>query len=121
MSESGQFDSRTGALVLGGGHVGLNIVRSLGRHGIPVWCVVEENSLPLYSRYCTRRLYAPLDNHIRMRDMLMTLAKHEGLAGWTLFPTSDESAKLLARHHALLSEQFVVTVPPLGHLQHSLR
>jgi predicted ATP-grasp superfamily ATP-dependent carboligase len=48
----------------------------------------------------------------RARDFLIALAARERLDGWVLFPTSDESAKLLALHHESLRERFVLTIPP---------
>src|SRR5579871_5722740 len=105
-------DSRGGAVVLGAGHVGLGLVRSLGRHGIPAVALCERFSLPGVSRYCRRCLPWPDGDQAWHADRLLALADSERLAGWTLFPTSDESAAVIARHHAALGERFVLTVPP---------
>jgi D-aspartate ligase len=43
-----------GALVLGGAHGSLEIARSLGRRGIPVWLVISDNPLATLSRYVRR-------------------------------------------------------------------
>ena len=41
------------ALVIGGGHNGLGVIRTLGRQGIPVYCLVENAAdFAVYSKYC---------------------------------------------------------------------
>ena len=42
---------QTGALVIGGDHPGLGIVRSLGQGGIPVCVVDDQLSVSYFSRY----------------------------------------------------------------------
>jgi len=42
-----------GVVVIGGDYQGLGIVRSLGRHGIPVRVIDDERSIACYSRYTT--------------------------------------------------------------------
>jgi predicted ATP-grasp superfamily ATP-dependent carboligase len=42
---------------------------------------------------------------------LLTLASRPEFAGWTLFPTSDETAALIARQHRQLAARFVLTTP----------
>ncbi len=44
----------TGALVIGGDHPGLGIVRSLGQRGIPVCVVDDQLSVSSFSRYTKR-------------------------------------------------------------------
>ena len=113
----GSRAAKKGALVLGGGHVGLALARSLGRHGVPVWCLIDDYSLAAYSRYCSRRLPFPRSDHVARRDFLLELCSREKLGGWTLYPTSDESARDLARHHEELADRFVLTVPPWASFQ----
>ena len=55
LSRNGQV----GAVVVGGDYQGLGIVRSLGRHGIPVVVVDDEPSIAKYSRYTTQALRVP--------------------------------------------------------------
>ena len=45
---------KTGALVIGGAHGSLAVVRSLGRHGIPVCYVTDDHPIASYSRYTER-------------------------------------------------------------------
>ncbi len=52
--ERHQLTPMTGALVIGGDYRGLGVVRSLGRHGIPVWVLKDEHGLAASSRYARR-------------------------------------------------------------------
>ncbi len=102
---------RHGALVLGSDYKALGIVRSLGRHGIPVWVLNDEHHLAGWSRYAGRTLDWPEDESERV-EYLQALCGTEDLAGWALFPTGDDTAALLARHHAALSARYRLTVSP---------
>jgi D-aspartate ligase len=101
-----------GALVLGGDYGALGIVRSLGRHEIPVWTLVDKYKLAGFSRYSLRTLQWPdhLDEAQQV-EFLLDLSKRNGLDGWVLFPIGDEHAALLARHRDLLVRRFRVTTP----------
>jgi len=107
-----------GALVMGGDYRGLGIARSLGRRGIPVWVLYEDGQLlATFSRYARRSLpWQPGDEAARVA-FLMNLASKYGLDRWVLFPTGDETAALVARHHTELMERFRVTIPPWDTLQ----
>src|SRR5262249_58148824 len=83
-----------------------------GRNGVQVWTLTAENPLAATSRYCRRRLAWRDGDHERGRDYLLRLGERHGLGGWALFPTSDETAALIAQHHATLGERFVLTVQP---------
>jgi predicted ATP-grasp superfamily ATP-dependent carboligase len=41
-AEISQAQNRRGAIILGGAHGSLEIVRGLGRRGIPVWVLIAE-------------------------------------------------------------------------------
>src|SRR5215475_10294603 len=51
-----------GALVLGGSHGALAVVRSLGRRGIPVWFANDDNVLARLSRFTTKGMWWPGPN-----------------------------------------------------------
>ena len=51
-----------GALVLGGSHGALAVVRSVGRHGIPVWFASDDNVLARFSRFTRKGLAWPGPN-----------------------------------------------------------
>jgi D-aspartate ligase len=103
---------KTGALVLGGNLNGLTIARSLGRRGIPVWVASPANiKLASFSRY-TQRTVDWLNGEFEAQAaFLLELAEKYSLHEWVLFPTSDETAALLAKYHAVLSQRFRVSTP----------
>ena len=108
-----RFHPGDGALVTGADYRGLGIVRSLGRRGIPVWVLKQDEHLVgSVSRYTCRSLRYPLEDDRKQLDFLLDLAVREGLNGWVLFPTTDESVVLVARHHDLLAEHYRLTTPP---------
>jgi D-aspartate ligase len=98
----------TGALVIGADYRALGVVRSLGRRGVPTWVLRHgDERLAGFSRFVQRTL--PL---VDGADFLLELCDAHGLAGWTLFASSDESAAFVARHHGELGARFRLTTPP---------
>jgi D-aspartate ligase len=103
---------RVGAVVVGGDFHGLGIVRSLGRHGIPVCVVDDECSIARFSRYTTMAVKAPsLRKEEETVDFLVKMARRQNLRGWVLFPTRDEIVAAIARHRSELSEWYRVPTP----------
>ena len=102
-----------GALIIGGDYRGLGVVRSLGRAGVPVWVLTDEHRLAAISRYSRRDLPFPVaaDDETQAA-FLLDLAGRSGLRGWALFPTGDETAALIARHHDVLAAHYALTTPP---------
>ena len=102
----------TGALILDANLNGLTIARSLGRRGIPVWAVTPPGiQLASYSRYTLRTLPWPNGECKARVEYLLELAARHKLDGWVLFPTSDETAALLAKFHTELSRRYRVSTP----------
>lgn len=99
-----------GALVIGADYKSLGVVRSLGRHGIPVWVLKDEHSLATWSRYCARSLAWPAATERDQVDYLLDLGRVHGLGGWTLFPGDEESAALLARNRDALGHRYRHTI-----------
>lgn len=99
-----------GALVVGGDYRGLGITRSLGRRGVPVWVAHGRDRIATHSRFCTRSIRLP-DGDADTIASLVDLARRDGVDGWVLFPTSDESAALVSRHTDVLGEHYVLTTP----------
>jgi D-aspartate ligase len=99
-----------GAIIIGGDYRGLGVVRSLGRRGIPVCVLNDEHTLAGLSRFVSCRFKWPATEAEQLK-FLLKLATHCGLAGWTLFPTGDEAAALIARNHACLEGRFALTTP----------
>jgi D-aspartate ligase len=101
-----------GALVVGGEHPGLGIVRSLGRRGIPVCVVDDQHSISQFSRYASRVVRVKdLRDEQKAVDSVLEVGKRYGLKDWVLFPTRDETVAAFARHRERLSEFFRVTTP----------
>ncbi|MGL4968155.1 MAG: ATP-grasp domain-containing protein [Inquilinus sp.] len=118
-AESEARDGRgpPGAVVVGGDYIALGVVRSLGRHGVPVWVMHDGlHVCAAASRFALRRLPWPVDEAGRLAS-LRELSTRNGLRDWVLYPTDDESAALVARNHEALSGSFRLTTPPWAVLQ----
>lgn len=102
-----------GAVVLGGDYQGLGIVRSLGRHDVPVCVVDDERSISGLSRYCRScDRVADLGDEERLVDDLVRLGSRRGWSGWVLYPTRDETVAALSRHRDRLGEFFRIPTAP---------
>jgi len=102
-----------GALVIGADYRGLAVVRSLGRRGIPVWVLRDgDDALAARSRFTTGRADLRGKRDVERVAFLLDLAAAHGLDGWTLFPTSNRSARVVAMHQAALSGSYTFTTPP---------
>jgi predicted ATP-grasp superfamily ATP-dependent carboligase len=103
---------RVGAIVIGGEHPGLGIVRSLGRRGIPVCVIDDQHSVSQFSRYATQVVRVKdLRDEGRTVDNVLEVGQRYGLKGWVLFPTRDETVAAFSRHRDRLAEFFRVTTP----------
>lgn len=107
----------SGALVIGGDYRGLGAVRSLGRHGVPVWVLTGEHRLAGASRYVQRSMPFPETTDDEQVAFLCNLAREHDILGWVLFPSGDEAAAMIARNHAILSRYYVLTTPPWDSLR----
>jgi len=103
--------SLSGALVLGGDYRALTVVRSLGRHGIPVWVCPEQQKIATKSRYALRHLPLPTAEKEQV-DFLLGVGQRYGLDGWVLFATEDTHAAMLARHQSRLASKFRLATSP---------
>lgn len=101
-----------GAVVIGGDYQGLGIVRSLGRHGIPVGVVDDERSIARYSRYTSFAHRVPsLRDSKETVEALLHLGERKGLHGWLLFPTRDENVAALSQYREELAKVFRLSAP----------
>ena len=103
--------SHQGAVVLGGAHGSLEIARSLGRRGIPVWLITADNPLPGLSRYVEKSLSWPGPRGDGALRFLIELARRHKLDGWVLFAGSDEDLRFIAQNHSGLGSVFTLTTP----------
>jgi D-aspartate ligase len=107
-----------GAVVVGGDYQGLEIVRSLGRHSVPVCVVDDEHSISRFSRYCSRFVHrADLRDEATTVESLLHLAKEMDLQGWVLYPTREEHVAAFSRHRSELSKVFRVPTPSWDSIQ----
>jgi D-aspartate ligase len=107
-----------GAIVVGGDYQGLGIVRSLGRHGVPVCIIDDEHSIARFSRYATHSVRtASLRDERQTVDIVGDIGRRLGLDGWVLYPTRDETVAAFSRYKASLSEQFRVPTPDWSTMQ----
>jgi len=108
----------TGALVVGGDYQGLGIVRSLGRHGVPVCVIDDERSIARFSRYAT---YSVATGSLREEqqaiDTVLDVGRRFGLQGWVLYPTRDETVAAFSRHRTALAQCFRVPTPEWNTVQ----
>jgi predicted ATP-grasp superfamily ATP-dependent carboligase len=99
-------------VVIGGDYQGLGIVRSLGRHGVPVCVIDDERSIAKYSRYATHWVRsAELRGERATVDAVIATGRRLGLQGWVLYPTRDETVSAICRHRDELQESFRVPTP----------
>jgi D-aspartate ligase len=108
----------TGALVIGGDYQGLGIVRSLGRHGIPVCVVDNEQSISRFSRYTRHFVHVrDLREERPTVDSLLKIGESLGLQGWVLYPTRDETVAACSRCREELAKVFRVPTPEWNSVQ----
>ena len=101
------WERDAGAIVIGGDYKSLGVVRSLGRHGIPVWVLRDDHTLATFSRYCRRTLPWPQASETQQVEYLRGLASAHGLDGWTIFPGGEEAAIAGMVEHLPTHEQFL--------------
>ncbi len=104
--------SSSGAVVVGGDFLGLGIVRSLGRHGIPVCVIDDEQSIARFSRFSSLSVRVhDLRNPERVTEALLEIGSRYHLDGWVLFPTRDETVAAIALNRPLLEQTYRLTTP----------
>jgi D-aspartate ligase len=101
-----------GAVVIGGDHQGLGIVRSLGRRGIDVVVIDDEHSISRHSRYVAGSYrFRELRTAEQTVGALLSVAQRRDVEGWVVYPTRDETVAALAQHRAQLVDHFRVPTP----------
>lgn len=90
-------------------HGGLNIMRSLGRHGVPVYNVEPNRWAPaFFSRYCRERCLWDIEGR-PAEESLEYLSRVSRRIGrpCILIPTTDRTADFVADHATVLREWFL--------------
>jgi predicted ATP-grasp superfamily ATP-dependent carboligase len=101
-----------GAVVVGGDYQGLGIVRSLGRRGVPTFVVDDERSIARFSRFTDRFEHVDeLREPEQAVESLLDIGRRNGLEGWVLYPTREETVAAFSRHKERLSTVFRVPTP----------
>jgi D-aspartate ligase len=101
-----------GAIVIGGDYQGLGIVRSIGRHHVPVCVIDDEISIARFSRFTTHSIkVASLRQEKETVDSLLDVGRRLGLDGWVVYPTREETVAALARYRSQLTDLFRVPTP----------
>ena len=101
-----------GALVVGGEHPGLGVVRSLGRRGIPVYVLDDQHSVSEFSRYTTGVVKVKdLRDERKAVDAVLETGRRFNLRNWILYPTRDETVAAFSRYRPELAEFFRVPTP----------
>ncbi len=104
--------SGVGAVVCGGDYLGLGIVRSLGRRGVPTCVVDDEYSISRFSRYIEHSVRVPdLRDEARTVESVLDVGRRLELSGWVLYPTREEIVAAFSRHRSALEEVFRVPTP----------
>lgn len=107
------FKNSPGVIVIGDHVQALGIIRSLGRHGIPVYLLHDKNlCIGRFSRYTKRFIKIPTPNNEQeFVDFMTKLANKEQLEGWILMPTNDAWVYVLSRHKEALEDYYKVSTP----------
>jgi D-aspartate ligase len=104
--------NQIGAIVIGGDYQGLGIVRSLGRHKVPICVIDDEISIARFSRFATQSIkVASLRDEQSTIDSLLNAGRRLALKGWVIYPTREETVVALARHRSRLTDCFRVPTP----------
>jgi D-aspartate ligase len=101
-----------GAVLLGGAHGSLEIARSLGRRGVRVWLITDDNPLAKSSRYVERSFTWAGPRDDAALAFLTELCRRHDLHGWVLFAGSDDDVCFVAQNHSALAALFTLTTPP---------
>ncbi|HEX7226629.1 MAG TPA: hypothetical protein VF353_02545, partial [Candidatus Binatia bacterium] len=108
----GAVGRSVGAVVLGGDFLGLGIVRSLGRKGVPICVVDDEYSISPLSRFASYAARVPnLRDEPRIVDCLLEIGQRLQLKGWVLYPTREEIVAAVSRKRRVLSDLYRVPTP----------
>jgi D-aspartate ligase len=99
-----------GAVVVGGDHPALAVVRSLGSRGIPVYVLEDQHCISSWSRFPTKVVKTEdiLDERKTVQAVL-ELGRRYDLREWVLIPTRDETVAAFSRYREELASFFRVS------------
>jgi predicted ATP-grasp superfamily ATP-dependent carboligase len=112
----------SGAVVINAYISGLDAVRSLGSHNIPV-AVVHNGGYNDFAQYsCSVCEDHKLPDFISEPESLLELLERQGRAwqDWVIFPADDQALAVISRYRDRLSRWYRITVPPWEVTRHLL-
>jgi len=107
----GFVERPAGVVILGGAHGTLALARNLGRAGVPVWLVTNDNPLPRWSRHVHRSLSWPGAADSSAAAFLLKAAEEHRLRGFLLIPAADAEVRLVSQAREALSEAYRIILP----------
>lgn len=106
-------DNNLGAIIIGGSFHSLGAARNLAKHDVPVIIIDCGVCVSQFSRHITKFYkYSPLIDDAEFIKFLLRIAKENYMENWVIFPSTDDSVRILAQNHHCLSEYFHLTIPP---------
>ena len=103
---------KTGVVVIGGDYQGLGVIRSLGRQGIPVYLLDSGACIGVASKFTTKFFRCPsLNDENLFLEFLLSLAEEEKLNNWVVYPTDDETVRVLSINKRLLEKYYNIPTP----------
>jgi predicted ATP-grasp superfamily ATP-dependent carboligase len=100
---------RPPAVVLGAWSAGTAVIRALGRHGVPVYCVHHDDAeRGRKSRYVVERIRGPHPEHHEREYLEVVRGLVARLPGAIVVPTSDETLTVISRNRTAIGESCVV-------------
>ncbi len=107
----------SGAIVIGGHIQGLGLLRSLGRHGIPLCLIDDRRCIGQYSKYCSNFRRIP-DTHDETQVMACLREIAPTCNGWMLLPTSDAHVGIIALNRSELEKYYRISTVHLEGLKY---
>jgi predicted ATP-grasp superfamily ATP-dependent carboligase len=107
-----KLQNKVGAVITGGEFLGLGVLRTLGKKGIPTILLDHEQSISKYSRFNIKHFKSPRPSEMEEYvNFLIQLVKREGIQGWIIFPTDDQTVYLLSRYKEILKNYYRIPTP----------
>jgi predicted ATP-grasp superfamily ATP-dependent carboligase len=102
-----------GVIVIGDHVQALGIIRSLGRHDLPVYLMHDKNlCIGRFSRYTKRFIKTPtLGNESEFVDFMVNFAEKNQVKDWILIPTNDKILEIVSKNKDLLEEYYKTPTP----------
>ncbi len=101
-----------GAVIVGGGFHSLGAARNLAKHGVSVCVLNNGPCVSQFSRDVKHFLKCPpFDDETELVEFLLQIAVEKGMDGWVLFPSTDDTVRILAQHWERISQHYLITIP----------